>query len=295
MERRAFGRTDMQVSVLGFGGAEIGKSDQKTVDRLLHSAIDAGLNMIDTAECYGHSEELIGKALSGRRDDYYLFTKCGHASGLDYPDWDPVMLEQSIDRSLKRLQVDHVDVIHLHSCSEEILRQGAVIEVLKKAKEQGKTRYIGYSGDSTDALYALQTGAFDSFETSLNIADQEAIDLTIPLAMKQGIGVIAKRPVANVAWKHETLSERDYAYPYWVRLGELNYDFLSDVQQGVETALRFTLSTPGIATAIVGTANPDRWGQNAALLEKGKLPEEVYESIRNRWREVAGADWVGKV
>lgn len=138
MERRAFGRMDMQVSVLGFGGAEIGQSDQKTVDRLLHSAIDAGLNMIDTAECYGHSEELIGKALSGRRDDYYLFTKCGHASGLDYPDWDPVMLEQSIDRSLKRLQVDHVDVIHLHSCSEEILRQGAVIEVLKKAKEQGK-------------------------------------------------------------------------------------------------------------------------------------------------------------
>ena len=81
--------------------------------------------------------------------------------------------------------------------------------------------------------------------------------------------MIAKRPVANVAWKHETLSERDYAYPYWVRLGELNYDFLSDVQQGVETALRFTLSTPGVATAIVGTANPDRWGQNAALLEKG--------------------------
>ena len=94
--------------------------------------------MIDTAECYGHSEELIGKALSGRRDDYYLFTKCGHASGLDYPDWDPVMLAQSIDRDLKRLQVDHVDVIHLHSRSEEILRRGEVIEVLRRAKEQGK-------------------------------------------------------------------------------------------------------------------------------------------------------------
>ena len=84
--------------------------------------------------------------------------------------------------------MDHVDVIHLHSRSEEILRRGEVIEVLRRAKEQGKTRYIGYSGDSTDALYALQTGVFDSFETSLNIADQEAIDLTIPLAMKQGIG-----------------------------------------------------------------------------------------------------------
>ncbi|WP_430203979.1 hypothetical protein [Paenibacillus lautus] len=69
----------------------------------------------------------------------------------------------------------------------------------------------------------------------------------------------------------------------------------ADVHQGVATALRFTLSTPGVATAIVDTANPDRWEQNAALLEKGQLPEDFYESIRNRWREVAGADWVGKV
>ena len=87
----------MQVSVLGFEGP---RSASRIRRRLTDdSAIDAGLNMIDTAECYGHSEELIGKALSGRRDDYYLFTKCGHASGLDYPDWDPVMLAQSIDRA----------------------------------------------------------------------------------------------------------------------------------------------------------------------------------------------------
>ncbi|EHB64624.1 MULTISPECIES: aldo/keto reductase [Paenibacillus] len=295
MERRAFGNTDMSVSILGFGGAEIGEADQRTVDRLLHSAMDAGLNMIDTAECYGNSEELIGKALAGRRDDCYLFTKCGHASGMDYPDWDPVLLARSIDRSLKRLKVDYVDVVHLHSCSEEILRRGEVIEVLQRAKEQGKTRYIGYSGDSTSARYAVETGVFDSFETSVNIADQEAIELTIPLAVKQGMGIIAKRPIANVAWKHERLSEDDYAYPYWLRLQELNYDFLNDVQQGVEIAMKFTLSTPGVATAIVGTGNPDRWHQNAQLLRDGMLPQETYQAIRSRWKEVAGSDWVGKV
>jgi aryl-alcohol dehydrogenase-like predicted oxidoreductase len=285
----------MSVSILGFGGAEIGEADQRTVDRLLHSAMDAGLNMIDTAECYGNSEELIGKALAGRRDDCYLFTKCGHASGMDYPDWDPVLLARSIDRSLKRLKVDYVDVVHLHSCSEETLRRGEVIEVLQRAKEQGKTRYIGYSGDSTSARYAVETGVFDSFETSVNIADQEAIELTIPLAVKQGMGIIAKRPIANVAWKHERLSEDDYAYPYWLRLQELNYDFLNDVQQGVEIAMKFTLSTPGVATAIVGTGNPDRWHQNAQLLRDGMLPQETYQAIRSRWKEVAGSDWVGKV
>lgn len=296
MERRTFGQTDMQVSLLGFGGAEIGQADQKTVDRLLHSAVDAGLNILDTAECYGNSEELIGKSLAGRREDYYLFTKCGHAAGLEYSDWDPTMLEQSIDRSLKRLQVEYIDVIHLHSCSEEILRRGDVIEVLKRAKEQGKTRYIGYSGDTTDALYAIQTGAFDSFETSVNIADQEAIDLTIPEAVRRGMGVIAKRPIANVAWKNDTVSEQEYAYPYWVRLKELKYDFVEDVQLGVKTALKFALSVPGVATAIVGTANPNRWSQNASCVsDGGRLSQDEYNAIRTRWNEVAKQDWIGKV
>ena len=80
MQRRPFGRTDMQVSVLGFGGAEIGfeKATPDAVAALLGDALDAGLNVIDTAECYLQSEELIGKAVSSRRDDFYLFTKCGH-------------------------------------------------------------------------------------------------------------------------------------------------------------------------------------------------------------------------
>jgi aryl-alcohol dehydrogenase-like predicted oxidoreductase len=284
----------MEVSVLGFGGSEIGNSDEKTVDRLLGQAVDAGLNLIDTAECYGNSEELIGKVLGGRRSDYYLFTKCGHASGLEYPDWDLLMLEKSIDRSLKRLQTDYVDMIHLHSCREEVLREGGVIEVLQRAKEAGKTRYIGYSGDRKDALYAVQTGIFDSLEISVNIADQEAIDLTLDEAMKRNMGVTAKRPIANAAWLHETMDETAYPYIYWHRLRELQYGFLADQQSGVETALRFTLSTPGVHTAIVGTRQPDRWQQNAALLEKGPLPREQYEEIRNIWRTYAGPDWVGQ-
>ncbi|MNB74522.1 General stress protein 69 [compost metagenome] len=294
MEKRKYGNTDMEVSVLGFGGSEIGSSDQKTVDRLLGSAVDAGLNLIDTAECYGDSEELIGKALGSRRSDYYLFTKCGHSAGLEYPDWDLAMLEKSIDRSLKRLQTDYVDMIHLHSCREEVLRDGAVIEVLQRAKEAGKTRYIGYSGDRKDALYAVQTGVFDSLQISVNIADQEAIDLTLGEAVKRNMGVTAKRPIANAAWMFESVDESDYSFIYWKRLRELTYRFLADPQNAVGTALRFTLSTPGVHTAIVGTTKPERWQQNAALLSGGALPAEQYEEIRSLWRSVAGADWVGQ-
>ncbi|GGA30187.1 aldo/keto reductase [Paenibacillus physcomitrellae] len=297
MEKRQYGNTGMEVSVLGFGGAEIGRGvSEQEVERLLHSALDAGLNVIDTAECYGDSEELIGKVLGGRRNDFYLFTKCGHASGLEGGDWKPSMLETSIDRSLKRLKTDYVDVIHLHSCSEEVLRQGEVIEVLQKAKQAGKIRFIGYSGDSKDAAFAIQTGVFDSFETSVNIADQESVELTIPKAKEKGMGIIAKRPIANAAWTYDSLDEQAYPYVYWKRLGELKYDFLEqDIKQAVQTALRFTLSVPGVDTAIVGTNKPNRWQENAELLAEGLLSSEVFERIRNRWREVAKPDWSGQV
>jgi aryl-alcohol dehydrogenase-like predicted oxidoreductase len=297
MEKRAFGKTDMLVSVLGFGASEIGfeGTDQGTVDQLLGTALDAGLNVIDTAECYKVSEELIGNTISHRRDDYYLFTKCGHASGLDFKDWDPKMLELSIDRSLKRLKTDYVDLIQLHSCPEEILRQGDVIEVLQRAREKGKTRYIGFSGDHTDGLYAIHSGVFDSMQTSVSIADQEAIDLTIPEALKRGMGIIAKRPIANAAWKHKETPANSYHVAYWERLQQLAYEFLqSDLEAAVATALRFTLSIPGVQTAIVGTTKPDRWVQNARLLEAGPLPKDQFEAIQARWRDVRGKDWFGR-
>ncbi|SEF63072.1 aldo/keto reductase [Paenibacillus sp. UNC499MF] len=298
MEKRSYGKTDMKVSMLGLGAAEIGLEGLETAaaEKLLGTALDAGLNLIDTAECYGTSEELIGKTVSHRRDDYYLFTKCGHASGLDFEDWDPRLLEQSIDRSLKRLHTDYVDVIHLHSCSEEILRRGEVIEVLKRAKEQGKTRYIGYSGDHQAALYAIRTGVFDSLETSLNIADQEAIELTLPEAAQRGIGITVKRPIANAAWRTGQKPESPYRHTYWDRLQELQYDFLNgDLEDSIEKALRFTLSVPGVSTVIVGTSKPGRWVQNARLAGQGPLPREEVEAIRARWKQVARPDWIGQM
>jgi aryl-alcohol dehydrogenase-like predicted oxidoreductase len=295
MEKRQMGNTDMKVTPLGFGGAEIGSSDFANVERLLGSALDAGLNVIDTAECYGDSEELIGKAVSHRRDDYYLFSKCGHNGVDDLPDWDPKMLELSIDRSLKLLRTDYLDLIQLHSCSEELLRQGDVIEVLQRAKEAGKVRYIGYSGDRNDALFAVQSGAFDTLQTSLNIAEQEPIDLTLPIAREKNMGVIAKRPIANACWKTGEKPESTYHHTYWERLQQLNYQFLDEpLNKSIEIALRFTIFQPGVHTAIVGTANPDRWEQNAKLVEEGPLSSEELELIRLRWKEIADKSWVGQ-
>jgi aryl-alcohol dehydrogenase-like predicted oxidoreductase len=297
METRRFGKTDMQVTVLGFGGAEIGfeLAPIEVVKPLLTSALDAGLNVIDTAECYLASEELIGEAVSERRDEFYLFTKCGHPKSPGVGDWRPESLLGTITRSLTRLNTDRVDLIHLHSCSEEELRKGDVIAALQKAREKGYTRYIGYSGDGRAARYAVACGAFDSLQTSVSIADQEAIDLTIPLARESQMGVIAKRPIANAAWRSGQAPAVEYHRPYWERLRTLDYDFLKgDPQQAVSIALRFTLSIPGVHTAIVGTKNPNRWLENGELLKAGPLPEQQVDAIRARWRAVAATTWTGQ-
>ncbi|HEY7314667.1 MAG TPA: aldo/keto reductase, partial [Gemmataceae bacterium] len=249
METRQLGKTDMHVSVLGFGGAEIGfeKAAAQTVADLLHSALDAGLNVIDTAECYLQSEELIGQAVSGRRKDFFLFTKCGHPDDPGVGDWRPESLLTSIQRSLKRLRTDRLDLVQLHSCTEEELRKGDVVRALEDARQKGYTRYIGYSGDSSAARYAIECGRFDTLQTSVSIADQEALELTLPLAQQRQMGVIAKRPIANAAWRYTKKPDNTYHQPYWERLQKLHYDFLSgDSKQAAAIALRFTLSAPGV-------------------------------------------------
>jgi aryl-alcohol dehydrogenase-like predicted oxidoreductase len=298
MEKRQLGRTDMQVSVLGFGGAEIGfeSAAEETVARLLHGALDAGLNVIDTGECYEGSEELIGKTVADRRADYYLFTKCGHPRGVGSEDWSPGSLLESIERSLRRLRTDRLDLIQLHTCSEAVLRKGDAIAALVTARKKGYARYLGYSGDSQAARYAVECGAFDTLQTSINIADQEAIDLIMPLAREKETGVIAKRPIANVAWRESHKPIDAYHHAYWERLNKLRYDFIRHLplEESIAHALRFTLSVPGVHTAIVGTTKPERWQENARLVEEEVLPAAEYEAIRERWEEIAPASWMGQ-
>jgi len=297
MEKRKFGKTDMEFSVLGFGGAEIGYNDNQTqeeVNNLLNSALDAGLNVIDTAAAYKVSEELIGNAVSNRRKDFYLLTKCGALDAFTRFDWSKKGILETIENSLRALKTDYLDIAQLHSCDSEILKRGEAIEGLQRAQEKGYTRYIGYSGDNQDAKTALEFDVFDSLQTSVSIADQTPIDTNIKLAAEKGLGVIAKRPIANAVWRHKEKPSDSYHHEYWDRIQKLKFEFLTkSLEEATATVLRFTLSIPGVGTMIVGTTRPNRWQENAKYVAEGKLSKEEYEAIRNRWREVADEGWVG--
>lgn len=297
MEKRRLGRTGLEVSVLGFGASEIGYQGvaAATVSRLLNSALDAGLNLVDTAACYANSEELIGAAIGHRRGDYYLMTKCGHSAGLPFPEWTPDVITHSIERSLRRLRTDYLDVVQFHSCAAAAMRNDDVMAAIVAARDRGHTRFIGYSGDGEDAASAVATGVFDTLQISVNLADQQGLETILPHAIERDMGIIAKRPIANAAWTFSRWRIGSYERPYWDRLRKLKYDFLRLAPaQAVGTALRFTLSVPGVHTAIVGTTRPSRWEQNASLLAAGPLSPSDFALIRQRWSAIARPDWVGQ-
>jgi aryl-alcohol dehydrogenase-like predicted oxidoreductase len=296
MEQRAFGKTSMRVSVLGFGGAEIGFEQVSDVSELLARAIDSGVNVIDSAAAYLESERLIGRALGTRRKDVYLFTKCGALDGFSRSDWSARGIRTTLEQSLKALQTDYLDLLQLHSCSTEVLRRGECIAALQDAKRDGLIRYMGYSGDGQDALTAIELGVFDSLQTSINVADQECLTLTLPKAREREMAVIAKRPIANVAWRTGALPKNSYHHTYYRRMLELDYPFVREgVAASVATALRFTVFQPGVATAIVGTTNPARFQENLSALAQGALPEGVEKAIQARWQDIAKPDWRGQV
>ena len=297
MEKRRFGRTGLDVSVLGFGGAPVGMlaTDEARVGEILNGLLDAGVNLIDTAAMYLGSEEAIGRTVGHRRDEYVLVSKCGTAvSDIDAEEWTPELVTATVDRALGRLRTDRLDVMLLHSCDMDVLERGDALAALVAARDAGKIRFVGYSGDNEEAAWAARQPDVAVLETSVNICDQVNIDTVLSVAHEHDVGVIAKRPLANCAWKgareQAPLYVR-YARPYAKRLAAMGLS-LADLGLGSgvgwpEVALRFTLSFAGVHTAIAGTTNPDNANANVAAAARGPLPEGVVWRIRDAFASAA--------
>ena len=305
--RTAFGRTGFYVSVRGFGAAPIGylNTDRERAGAMLDDLLDAGVNLIDTAASYPGSEEVIGEFVGARREQFVLVTKCGtKLPDLDGSPFSADLVSRTVDRSLRRLKTDRIDVMLLHSCDLRTLQQGDALGALVKARDAGKIRFAGYSGDNEAAAHAAALPDVAVLETSGSVADQVNIDKVLPVARQHAVGVLAKRPVANAAWKDLAQQQglyKDYAKVYTDRLRKMNLDPAALGFNGApdeawpELALRFTLSQPSVHCAIIGTTNPDNAKRNIALAQQGSLPKDVVDRIRAAFRQAdPDGKWTGQ-
>jgi len=172
MQTRTLGRTGMEVSLLGYGAMELRGPPQSPdlsdaeAGQLLNAVLDGGVTLIDTSISYGRSEELIGRHLAHRRDDYVLASKCGciPTSPMDH-DFRRDNIRAGTEQSLRRLATDHLDVLQVHaSPSRTQMEVDGTIETLMELREEGKVRWIGMSGTLPHLSEHIAMGVFDVFQ-----------------------------------------------------------------------------------------------------------------------------------
>lgn len=303
LHRNPLGRTGLLVTPLGFGSAEVGflDVDRDDAGRMMNWMLDAGINLIDTAAGYAGAEELIGEQVGHRRGEYVLVSKCGHkVSGTDGSPFSPGLIAQTVDRSLRACRTDVLDVMLLHSCDLKVLQQGDALAALVKARDAGKVRHVGYSGDNDAAAYAAGLSDVTVIETSVSVADQANIDQVLPTCAANNVGVLAKRPIANAAWRDIEQQQgmyKNYAKTYTDRLKRMNVSPESVGFDGTwpELALRFTLAQPGVTCAIIGTSRIGNAQANLAFAAKGPLPQSTVDQLRAAFRAAdPDGTWAGQ-
>lgn len=282
------------MSILGFGAGHIGQNDlsERDAEQLLNHALDTGITLIDSARGYGMSEERIGRHIGHRRREFVLSTKVGYGI-LGFTDWTYDCVQAGINEALRIMHTDCIDIVHLHSCPLGTLQNGDVLRALEDSVHEGKMRIAAYSGENDALEWAIDSGHFASVQHSINICDQRVIDGALARSHQKGLGVIAKRPVANAPWQFDECPKGQYTEEYWWRWKTMDLD-----PHGInwqEFALRFAAFTPSVHSCIVGTRDPEHLAQNARIVEKGPLPVELYDTIRTAFRQHDPGWWTGQV
>jgi aryl-alcohol dehydrogenase-like predicted oxidoreductase len=302
MERVILGRTGLEVTRLGLGSGQLAgfEASDPELGRFLNGVLAMGINVIDTGHCYGTSEDYIGKHISHRRDEFVLITKCCSHNESDVTPWTAEVIRSCAEMSCSRMNTDHVDVLLLHGCPPDRMRNEAMLVEMEKVKQEGLTRFIGASGDNDGAMTAIELGIFDCLETSVSICDQQPIDTTLPMATEAQMGIIAKRTIAGACWRdlsnYAGYDYMKYTRPYAERLAKMGImpETLGFDGDWAELALRFALFHSDAHIGLIGGRSLDHVRRNIAAAGRGALPEEVYNSIRAAWNANSDGSWIGQ-
>ena len=282
LTKRLLGRTGLEVTQLGFGAGERGLPDSADYDdqagAVLNAALDAGINLVDTAPDYGASEGRVGRYVGHRRDEFFLATKCGCNIDLDgnrlQPGhlWTADRLRANIDQSLRRLRTDRVDLLQMHNPTVKDVEKGGLAEALGEIRRAGKTRFIGVSSTAPDLQKFAATGVFDTFQIPYSALERRHEQM-IQDAADAGAGILIR---GGIGLGHRAHADRDAT---WEKAG------LEELAEGMGRhafVLRFTLAHPACHTTIVGTTNLDHMKANVAAALEGPLPADVYTEAKAR-------------
>jgi len=192
MKKIRLGKSGLIVSRVGFGGIPITRVSYEQAERCLRTAIDLGINFIDTATDYHDSEEKIGRGIRGRREKLIMATKS--------PPNTPERMSECIDKSLRRLQIETIDLYQFHLIKDEqtLKKSLDLLPILEKARDQGKIRHIGATVHGVDWINnVIETDVFETVMIALNFIVRDAAAVALPSAIKRDIGVIAMKPMAG--------------------------------------------------------------------------------------------------
>ena len=273
MEKRLLGKTGIEVSEVAFGGVEIGipygigvktatdMLSETDAIKLLHNAIDSGINFFDTARMYGDSESIMGEAFRGFRNKVIIATKCRHLRNEDgsLPKNSKLneLIVASLNESLKMLQTDYVDIFMLHQADLQILRNETISTIFLNLKKEGKFRATGVSTYTTEETKkAIETGAWDIIQLPFNLMDQRQETL-FSLAEKERVGIV----IRSVLMKG-LLSDRGKGLHPALEEVERHIkcfdELLVDVSYNLATlATKFALSFPEVSSVLVGIDRPE--------------------------------------
>ena len=293
LPRRMLGRTGLEVTTLGFGAMELrgpptGRVlDDGDADRLLNTVLDAGINFIDTSIDYGRSEELIGRFIAHRRDEYVLASKCGCVPGAPIGTdhiHTAANIRRGVEHSLRAMNTDHLDLVQFHRslARGEFDADGALGELIA-LRDEGKVRFLGVSAVLPTLDEQIEMGLFDAFQIPYSALQREHEE-AITRASDAGMGIIIRGGVARGA--PDDWSGR----PYYMIATETMRDLweaaaLDDLLEGMTRTtflLRFTLAHPALDTTIVGTSSLEHLASNLSEAMIGPLAPDVVTEAKRR-------------
>jgi aryl-alcohol dehydrogenase-like predicted oxidoreductase len=284
-------RGQLSGSVSQLNGPAITDED---AGRLLNELLDAGVNLIDTSVDYGRSEELIGRHLGPRRSEFSLASKCGcplslppGESMMGTHDYSAANVRAGVEQSLRRLRTDYLDLVQVHlSPPRSEMEASGTIEALQSLRAEGKVRFIGMSGTLPNLPDHIDMGVFDVFQIPYSALQPEHDEL-ISRAANAGAGVLIRGGVARGTasqdknWAVQPLSSSGPAAQDRWEAAKFD-ELLDDGMNRHEFILRFTLSQPGVSSAIVGTSKPEHLRSNVEMASRGPLPQDLYAEARRR-------------